>query len=129
MLLLYSSIFLIINPSTYWSGVIAMTFGIMACGLAIYQSIKLIPKLKVMKKSDQLTQYLNLLKSYDWYYQYSDDHRVYVRGINHNEALRKTYEKLSTEEKHTAFLQAKIEIEKRFKNPIVPLEFETFKGI
>lgn len=36
-----------------------------------------------------LTTLETLLKQHDWYYQYSDDHRVWQRGQAHAEEIRR----------------------------------------
>ena len=42
---------------------------------------------------DVLEQYVLRLKSHDWYYEYSDDHNVWSRGIREKDDLRRLQEK------------------------------------
>lgn len=36
------------------------------------------------------TDFLNLLKNHDWTYHYSDDHRVYTRGMRNEQLIMST---------------------------------------
>ena len=36
-----------------------------------------------------LKEYLKALESHDWYYNYSDDHQVYMKGSSEKDNLRK----------------------------------------
>ena len=40
------------------------------------------------------SEFAKRLKNHDWYYGYSDDHKVWTRGRNASAALRKTKEEL-----------------------------------
>ena len=36
-----------------------------------------------------MQEYYDLLEAHDWYYQYSDDHRVWRRGTGERDTLKK----------------------------------------
>lgn len=50
-----------------------------------------------------IEQYFNLCSTHDWFYQYSDDHRVWEEGSRHAERIRylasdnEAYEKIRQE--------------------------------
>ena len=50
-----------------------------------------------------IEQYFNLCSTHDWFYQYSDDHRVWQEGSRHAERIRylasdnEAYEKIRQE--------------------------------
>ena len=41
-----------------------------------------------------MDEYINLLKSHDWYYSYSDDHRVYKLGFERSRQLQDMQQEL-----------------------------------
>lgn len=43
--------------------------------------------LDTMNEADRLALFRRLLLSFDYYYEYSDDHRVYVNGSNHRRKI------------------------------------------
>lgn len=47
--------------------------------------------------SDKLQEFEKLLKNHDWYYEYSDDHRVWRNGCNEFDALVKMRNELKKE--------------------------------
>jgi hypothetical protein len=47
--------------------------------------------------SDKLQVFEQALKSHDWYYDYSDDHRVWRRGTEQHDALLKMRKELKQE--------------------------------
>ena len=53
----------------------------------------------VESTSDEIEEYKRLLKAHDWYYSYSDDHRVYVRGEEQYAKLRELMSKLDPDGK------------------------------
>ena len=41
-----------------------------------------------MNTMQGLKEYLKALESHDWFYSYTDDHNVYMKGINEKHNLR-----------------------------------------
>lgn len=44
-----------------------------------------------------IEEYIRALKSFDWFYDFSDDHRVYKRGYERMSALRSAQRSLDPE--------------------------------
>lgn len=44
-----------------------------------------------------MNEYIDLLKTHDWYYSYSDDHRVYTRGYEKARQLQGMRHELDTD--------------------------------
>lgn len=40
-----------------------------------------------MSKELNVDDYINMLKNHDWFYEYSDDHRMWVRGKDQRAAI------------------------------------------
>lgn len=57
------------------------------------------------KDISDLDRYLLALRSYDWNYMYSDDHRAYKRGSNSSDSLVELYSKLTGREKRIAYAE------------------------
>lgn len=53
----------------------------------------------VESTSDEIKEYIRLLKAHDWFYSYSDDHRVYLRGEEEYKKLRELMSKLDPDGK------------------------------
>lgn len=47
-----------------------------------------------MSKELNLDDYIGMLKSHDWFYEYSDDHRMWVRGKEQRAAILEAKSKL-----------------------------------
>ena len=52
-----------------------------------------------MKHPEEMEEYVKLLKGHDWYYDYSDDHRVWTKGADAHKKLRDMADKLDPEHK------------------------------
>jgi hypothetical protein len=67
---------------------------------------KLANKIKY-SDSDEMKEYLKLLKSHDWTYEYSDDHSVWQRGSKQSDAIRRLGDKVDPDrelyKKHSPF--------------------------
>ena len=67
---------------------------------------KLANKIKY-SDSDEMKEYIKLLKSHDWTYQYSDDHSVWKRGSAEADAIRSLGDKVDPDrelyKKHSPF--------------------------
>ena len=71
---------------------------------------------EVAPSDSKLPSYLEKLKTYDWFYMMSDDHRVHDRGDAEKRNLKQLYSELTPEEKQTALDAYKAAYE-RFYSP------------
>ena len=55
-------------------------------------------------------RYIELLKTHDWYYQYSDDHRVWTKYQGHYNSIR--------------YMQKSVDPDYRIWNEIAPSDFK-----
>ena len=84
-----------------------------------------------LNESEQssIEKYNDLLKKHDWYFQMSDDDRVYDKGMKEKDEIRSAFSSLSDEDKKKGFETWKELYKKHYPESDYKIEFEKFKGI
>jgi hypothetical protein len=79
-------------------------------------------------ESTPLEQYTTLLKKHDWYYQMSDDDRVYQSGLKEKNAIKAAFLALPTDAKKAAYDAWCEQYKKHYPESKHECEFEKFTG-
>jgi hypothetical protein len=84
---------------------------------------------QVAPSDSKLQSYLEKLKTFDWFYMMSDDHRVYDRGDAEKRNLKQLYSELTPEEKQTALDAYKASYERFYPPQHYPGTEQTLKTL
>lgn len=90
-----------------------------------YINLRVIRAMDAQAPGATLDEYKQLIADYDWYYSYSDDHRVWQRGEASREKIKEVYQRLSDVDKQAAYTFFEEKKPKDFN----PVEFSQFKGM